>query len=200
MAPKVATPGLNEAETREAWARLEIAVLVALRGNIFLYQGQELGLAQDEIPFHLLQDPEAIANWPLTLGRDGVRTPIPWQGGQAHGGFTTGTPWLPLSEGNIARGVDAGEADPASLLNHTRRLLALRRAIPALRLGSLEDCVARGDLLSFTRRAEGETVFCAFNLGAGEIVLPLREGTVALSVNGGSPTHLPPYGAVFVRG
>ena len=201
-APKDATP-----ETRDAWARVEIAVLVALRGNIFIYQGQELGLEQDEIPFHLLKDPEAIANWPLTLGRDGVRTPMPWQAGVEHGGFTPpphsgqsgGTPWLPLSPGNIARAVEAQAADPASLLAHTSALLALRRAKPALRLGTLENCVARGDLLSFTRRTDAETLFCAFNLGGGEVQLPGRNGEVLLSVNGGTASHLPPFGAVFVQ-
>ena len=200
-APQGATPPLNETETREAWARVEMAVLVALRGNIFLYQGQELGLEQDEIPFHLLQDPEAIANWPLTLGRDGVRTPMPWQAGAEHGGFTTGTPWLPLSAGTIARGVDAAEADADSLLAHTRALLALRRAHGALRLGAWESCVARGDLLCVTRRAGDEAVFCAFNLGAGEIALPdRREGEVLFSVNGGTAGSLPAYGGVFLRG
>ena len=165
-----------------------------------------MGLEQDIIPFHLLKDPEAIANWPLTLGRDGVRTPIPWAAGQAHGGFTPpprsghpgAAPWLPLSPANIARAVDVAEADPASLLAHTRHLLALRRASAALRLGTLEECTARGDLLTFTRRTGGEAVFCAFNLGANAIALPSRGGEVLLSVNGGAPDHLPPYGAVFV--
>jgi len=77
------------------FACLKIALLCALRGNIIVYQGEELGLEQDVIPFELLQDPEAIANWPLTLGRDGARTPLPWDG-SVLGGFTTGTPWLPL--------------------------------------------------------------------------------------------------------
>ncbi len=53
-------------------------LFTALRGNIILYQGEELGLAQIEIPYAQLQDPEAIANWPLTLSRDGARTPMPW--------------------------------------------------------------------------------------------------------------------------
>ncbi len=74
------------------FARMSMALLTALRGNIFLYQGQELGLLQDDIPFHLLKDPEAIANWPLTLSRDGVRTPMPWDHTAPHGGFTAGTP------------------------------------------------------------------------------------------------------------
>ena len=195
-------PGASP-KTRAAWARLEIAVLVALRGNIFLFQGQELGLEQDDIPFALLKDPEAIANWPLTLGRDGVRTPIPWNAGQDHGGFTAGMPWLPLSTGNIARGVDAQEADPASLLAHTRRVLALRRSSPALRLGTLEECTARGDVLTFIRRTQDEVLFCAFNLGLRDMELPERPATgcgeTVLSVNGGTARHLPPLAAVFVR-
>ena len=94
------------------FARLKMALLIALRGNIILYQGEELGLMQDEIPFELLQDPEAIANWPLTLGRDGARTPMPWTS-EPHGGFTSGRPWLPLSAGNIARCVAVQDGRPA---------------------------------------------------------------------------------------
>ena len=54
-----------------------MAVICALRGNIILYQGEELGLGQVEIPFEEVQDPEALRNWPLTLSRDGARTPMP---------------------------------------------------------------------------------------------------------------------------
>src|SRR5690606_15566287 len=44
----------------ESFVRVKLALLAALRGNIILYQGEELGLEQDDIPFELLQDPEAI--------------------------------------------------------------------------------------------------------------------------------------------
>ncbi|MEL0211878.1 MAG: alpha-amylase family glycosyl hydrolase, partial [Novosphingobium sp.] len=63
-------------DEREAFARLKAMLFASLRGNIIVYQGEELGLTQVEIPFELLQDPEAIANWPLTLARDGARTPM----------------------------------------------------------------------------------------------------------------------------
>src|SRR3546814_7208559 len=56
-------------------------LLLALRGNAFLYQGEELGLPTAAVPFDRLQDPDAILNWPVTLGRDGARTPMPWIGG-----------------------------------------------------------------------------------------------------------------------
>lgn len=188
-----AAPGLHA-----EFARMETALLVALRGNIFVYQGQELALEQDDIPFHLLQDPEAIANWPQTLSRDGVRTPLPWTSG-AHGGFTSGTPWLPLSQGNIMRAVAVQEADPGSQLHWTRAMLALRKASPALRMGRLEHGVAKGNLLGFDRVAGGEAWRCRFNLGVQPIPLTDAAGEVVLTVNGAAPTLLPAYGALFTR-
>jgi alpha-glucosidase len=184
--------------TRADFARVSAALLVCLRGNIFLYQGQELGLTQDDIPFHLLKDPEAIANWPLTLSRDGVRTPIPWQADAPHGGFTSGEPWLPLSPQNIARAADAQNGE-ASQLAWTRQMLALRRAHPALRLGAMEKVRARGNLLTFTRSLDEETIACAFNLGAEPIAHTSRAGQVLASVNGGTQSALPGFGAVLVR-
>ncbi|MDE2404787.1 MAG: DUF3459 domain-containing protein [Sphingomonadales bacterium] len=182
-----------------AFARLATALLCCLRGNVFLYQGQELALEQDEIPFALLQDPEAIANWPLTLSRDGVRTPIPWDAAAPHGGFTTGTPWLPLSAANITRAVAAQEADAESQLHFTRAMLALRKAHPALRLGTFADCRTKGDLLAFDRVHDGETLRCAFNLGTKPVAHAAPAGAVLLAVNGADAAHLPPYGARIVK-
>ena len=182
-----------------AFARLAVTLLAALRGNVFLYQGQELALEQDEIPFELLQDPEAIANWPLTLSRDGVRTPIPWDNAP-QGGFTTGTPWLPLSPANIARAVAVQEADPASQLHFTRAVLALRQAQPALRLGTFTSCRTRGLLLSFDRVHDGEVLHCAFNLGPEPVAGAGADGAVLLAVNGATASQLPGYGALIVRG
>jgi len=188
-----------KAETRAPFARLAAALLIALRGNIFLYQGQELALEQDDIPFHLLKDPEAIANWPLTLSRDGVRTPIPWSAQAPHGGFTTGEPWLPLSPANIARAVDAQEADPTSQLHWTRHVLALRRAHPALRHGAIAQVHTHGPLLTLTRIATGETIHAAFNLGPKPLPHTSPPGEILLTVNAATPTTLPPFGAVFIR-
>ncbi|QSR19767.1 alpha-amylase family glycosyl hydrolase [Novosphingobium sp. KA1] len=185
-------------ENRTAFARVKMALLTALRGNVIVYQGEELGLVQDEIPYEQLQDPEAIANWPLTLSRDGVRTPIPWED-TAQGAFTTGTPWLPMSAENLSRAVAVQEADPASLLHFTRHLLALRKAIPALRHGSLVDWSADGDLLMFERDAGTARVRCLFNLSASPIDLPEpATGMIVLSVNGADHDHLPAYGAIWL--
>jgi len=186
------------AADRARFASLEIMLLASLRGNIYIYQGQELGLEQDEIPFELLKDPEAIANWPLTLGRDGARTPLPWRD-EPLGGFTTGTPWLPLSPRNTARAVAVQEADPGSVLQWTRRVLAIRNASRALRRGALENCIAHGDLLRFDRVAPGQTIHCTFNLGTSPKALaqPPR-GEILLAVNGATPAVLPGWSALFV--
>ena len=80
---------------RAAMARVTMLLLACLRGNIFIYQGEELGLPQAHVPFEQLKDPEAIANWPLTLGRDGARTPIPWRSSMAPA--TNAHAWLPVA-------------------------------------------------------------------------------------------------------
>ena len=183
-----------------AFAAMKILLLVALRGNVILYQGEELGLEQDVIPFEQLQDPEAIANWPLTLSRDGVRTPMPWRAGDAHGGFTTGTPWLPLGAANLARAVDQQAGDPASLLSLTRDALALRRSHPALRLGDFELLHADDAVLVFGRTAPDQSLVCVFNLSPQAAGWPAgvpRSGRTIASANGGEIGHLPAYAAVL---
>ena len=181
----------------DRFARMKLALLACLRGNIILYQGEELGLEQDELSFEQLRDPEAISNWPLTLARDGARTPLPWVAQDEQGGFTSGTPWLPLSPANLARAVDRQEGDPASLLHHTRALLALRRAHPALRLGSLAVTHADEGLLVLRRELDGAVIEVCFNFGPEPLDVPAASGTVLLAVNGGTPGHLPGYGALL---
>ncbi|WP_374284411.1 alpha-amylase family glycosyl hydrolase [Novosphingobium sp.] len=188
-------------EQRDAFARLKVMLLAALRGNVILYQGEELGLTQVDIPFDQLQDPEAIANWPLTLSRDGARTPLPWTAQDEHGGFTSGQPWLPLGAENMARAVDRQEADPASLLHLTRRMIALRAAHPALRTGTCEVLLADSARLVLRRAAAGETILAVFNLSDADAAWPAEAGEggeLIEGVNGAQPGRLPPFGAVLV--
>ena len=184
---------------RQAFARMAMLLLMSLRGNPFLYYGEELGLTQVEIPFEELQDPEAIANWPLTLSRDGARTPMAWEAGAPNLGFSSATPWLRTGADHAAMAVDLQEADPQSLLHLTRRLVALRKAEPALRLGRLERIEAEGDLLSFERWYENRRIRLAFNFGTKPITIAL-EGQVIAEVNGATGTSLPAFGAIAVEG
>ncbi|MBN8807881.1 MAG: alpha-glucosidase [Sphingomonas sp.] len=156
-------------EHREAFGRLKVLLLTCLRGNIFLYQGEELGLTQVDIPFDRLRDPEAIANWPLTLSRDGARTPMPWTADAPQLGFSTTEPWLPVGADHAALAVDRQEATADSLLALTRHLLHWRRASDALLTGTMRIVEAAGPLLVFEREVPGQRLLCVFNIGDGEI-------------------------------
>ncbi|WP_234180973.1 alpha-amylase family glycosyl hydrolase [Sphingopyxis sp. NFH-91] len=184
-----------------AYSRMKMALLCALRGNIIIYNGEELGLDQVDIPFEMVKDPEALKNWPLTLSRDGARTPLPWAGDAAHAGFSSASPWLPLGDAHAGLAVDRQDSDPASLLNLTRRLVALRAAHPALRHGRDGDWVAEGDLLVFDRVTGGETIRCLFNLGGESIDIAAqhRGGTPIVAINGADADTLPPCGALWIR-
>lgn len=183
---------------RDAFARLKMTLLVALRGNIILYQGEELGLTQVDIPFEQLHDPEAIANWPLTLSRDGARTPMPWEV-DGCGGFGSENPWLPLGDENRDRAVTMQDADGHSLLNHTRAMLALRKAYPALHHGAVAACKVDGDLLDLTREADGQRLRCLFNLGSATLPLAGMTRALVLAVNGADAQGLPPFGGIILE-
>lgn len=198
-APRAVSRWCAPGDMAARFTAMKMALLAALRGNVIVYQGEELGLEQDDIPFELLQDPEAIANWPLTLSRDGARTPMPWRD-EPLGAFTTGAPWLPLSRENLARAVAGQEDDPASQLHLTRRLLALRKAHPALRHGALGALVAKGSLLSFERSWRGRRVHCAFNLSLQPLAPPpaLPEGEPIVAINGARADAMPGYSALWI--
>lgn len=186
---------------RDAVARLAMLLLVALRGTIIVYQGEELGLPQGDVPFERLRDPEAILYWPLTLGRDGARTPMPWRSDRVHAGFSEAEPWLPVSPDHVGLTVEAQAGDPASMLAWTRRLLALRRNQQVLRIGSIHLFDGPPDLLLFERRLERETLVCAFNLGREVEWSPGSDCTSLAEVGGAAPgqTSLPPRSGFIAR-
>ena len=185
-------------DAREEFARMVMMLFACLRGNVILWQGEELGLTQVEIPFDKLQDPEAIANWPLTLSRDGTRTPMPWASKAAHGGFSIAEPWLPLGPDHQAMSVDIQEQDPESMLALTRKLIAFRNENEAMLIGDLQIIEARSDLLVFERRSENQRLICAFNMGAEAVEWQLPQPDrwrMVKSVNAATSGLLPAYAA-----
>ncbi|WP_443026043.1 alpha-amylase family glycosyl hydrolase [Sphingomonas sp. PB2P19] len=184
-------------EHGDAFARMKMLLLTTLRGNIFVYQGEELGLTQVDIPFADLLDPEAIANWPMTLSRDGARTPMPWIGAAADMGFGSGAtkPWLPFGPDHRVLAVDVQEADAGSLLHWTRRLIAARTAHSALRHGSVRVVHSDDAVIAFERVSGSERLLCVFNLGDTPRDWPewLVEGEAILRVGDADGTTLPAY-------
>lgn len=189
-----------------AQLRMFAALLTCLPGPICLYQGDELGLEQVDIPFEELRDPEGIAGWPRTKGRDGCRTPMVWAAEAPHAGFTAAdAPWLRIGPDHAAKAVDRQQDDPASLLNHYRRLLAWRRGQAAVQHGRMQLLGTPPGVLGWALVHEGEQLSCLFNFSAepsppfaasGNAVPGMSEG-----VNrAGAEVALGPYGWAVVAG
>jgi alpha-glucosidase len=184
----------------EAQARVAAMMLLTLRGTPTIYYGDELGLGHVAIPAERVQDPRELREPGLGLGRDPVRTPMPWDA-TANAGFTTGEPWLPLNADWRERNAATEDANPNSMLRLHRALLALRRAHAALAIGDIELLEPRGDVLAYVRRHRDERILIALNLGATE--QPFHAGTreVLLSTIPGaaSPGVLRPNEGVILR-
>ncbi|WP_112605611.1 alpha-glucosidase family protein [Rhizobium sp. WW22] len=157
-------------------AKLAISLLSTLRGSICLYQGEELGLPEAELAFEDLRDPYGIRFWPAFKGRDGCRTPMPWEAGRAHAGFTTADKsWLPVPYQHAALAVDKQEADEHSVLHHYRQTLAFRAEHPVLRDGDMTFLDTEEDVLAFTRSKGGETLLFIFNLSRKPVKIALSK-------------------------
>jgi alpha-glucosidase len=155
-------------------------LLLTLRGTPTLYYGEELGLADVDVPEHRLQDPQGL-RLGARFSRDPCRTPMPWEA-SGNGGFTTGEPWLPLNPDIDRRNVELLRRDRESLLTLYRRLLALRRERPALAVGDYMPLAADGNVIAYQREHGAERLLVALNLGGRAAELPLehRAGTILL--------------------
>jgi alpha-glucosidase len=145
--------------------RLAAVFQMCLRGSPCLYQGDELGLPEADVAFEDLQDPYGITMWPEFKGRDGCRTPMPWNSQAADIGFGDGRTraWLPFTEAYRPLAVDVQEKDADSHLNFYRQLLQWRRTKPALIHGEQTLLPVHPQVMAFVREHEGQRVLCAFN-------------------------------------
>ena len=177
------------------------------RGTVFLYQGEELGLPQSEVPFEKLKDPEAIANWPDILGRDGARTPIPWSGREQHGDWGP-NPWLPVDSRHYELTAEIQHQDEDSALRFCQQMLTLRKQHPALVSGEIEFLDCPDNVLAFIRRAEKETLLCAFNMSrrtthwdswVNRYVLPVPILIHVGKIDLNRPTRLPPLSGFIAK-
>ena len=176
-------------------ARATALLLFTLRGTPFVYYGEELGLRDGRLRRADLHDPYTIRYWPWKTGRDPARTPMPWDD-SPQAGFTTGRPWLPLSQAWRQTNVAGEQRDPGSILSLYKRLIRMKKGSNALTVGAYHP-VDGGppECLFFTRESlvdgQRDALFIAVNFSAHtqKISLPAgpsklgRHGTLMLSTD-----------------
>ena len=170
-------------------------LMLALPGAAYVYQGQELGLPEVELPPELIQDPQWHRSGGTKVTRDGCRVPLPWSGDVPPFGFSppgTAT-WLPQPADWSTLTVAAQTGDDRSILALYRAALRLRRELPALGDGTMQWLPSPAKSLVF-RRDPG--FVCAVNAGSRPHKLPA--GTVVLASGPLDGDRLPPDTAVWL--
>ncbi len=146
------------------FSKMLIALLGCLPGTIFLYQGEELGLPEAKIPFEDLQDPWAKETWPIWQGRDGCRTPLPWDSSKFCG-FSKTKPWLPISNNHGELNILSQNISELSVLNFTRKFLKWRSNSPNLLKGNFKFiCTNDCKIIKISRKLNKNETACIFNL------------------------------------
>ena len=161
-----------------------LATLLHLhRGTPYVYQGEELGMAN--FPFTALEqfrdveslnhhvhavsagaDAAAVLAALRTMSRDNARTPVQWDG-SPNAGFTTGTPWIAVNPDHVEWNAAAQRADPDSVFAHHQRLIALRHSSDVVAVGDFRMLLPEhDDVYAFTRSLDGETLLVVCNLSA----------------------------------
>jgi alpha-glucosidase len=143
------------------------AALLALPGSPYLYQGEELGLDESDVPPDRREDPAYLRTGGKVAGRDGCRTPIPWTAAGPGHGFTTGDPWLPFGDD---AGTQAVDVQP-EVLETYRTMLAVRRSWRGSMGSGISWLAAPDDVMAFRR--EGGLV-CVLNTAAEPVELPVE--------------------------
>ena len=159
-----------------------LATLLHLhRGTPYVYQGEELGMANaplgtladfrdiESLNHHaqavaLGEDPDQVLTVMRRMSRDNARTPVQWDD-SPHAGFTTGTPWIAVNPDHVQWNAAAQRDDPHSVLAHYRRLIALRHDLPVVALGDFTMLLPDHEqVYAFTRSLDGDTLLVVCNV------------------------------------
>ena len=186
--------GDDSPQWRERSAKALATLMLTQRATPFLYQGDELGMTN--YPFERIEDYDDVevkGLWRTLVetgqveaaellthlhrtSRDHARTPMQWTA-EAHGGFTRGTPWLAVNPNHGEINAAAQAKDPDSVFHHYRRLIALRRSIPALVHGDYRDLdPEHPSLFVYTRTLAGDRYLVAINFGTAAVDLIQADG------------------------
>jgi alpha-glucosidase len=176
----------------ERKVRLALLILATLPGTAVLYYGDEIGMADVDVPAGLQRDAMTLGGRGQQRNRDRARTPMQWDGSPS-GGFTADgvTPWLPLGA-SAACNVADQEQDPASTLSLSRRLIALRHAELGGGIAGYEKLAAPDD--QWTYRVGDLVVAANFSDHSAKVSCPVGEVLIATAGPGSSAAHVPSAG------
>lgn len=161
---------------REAYLKMTTMLILTLRGSVCLYQGEELGLSEAVLDFEDLQDPYGKRFWPNFKGRDGCRTPMAWSHNEPNGGFSTGSPWLPVPPEHLHLSVNCQEGQSDSLLEFYRQFLQFRAEYLEFSKGTIRFHEGNEQVVVFERSYEGSSILVTINMSAEKAEIALAEG------------------------
>ena len=214
--------GNDSPQWREKSAQMLGTLLHMMRGTVFVYQGEELGMTN--IYFRTLDEykdvevfnawkqwvdsgrvhPQDMLRWYGKISRDNARTPMQWDA-TANAGFTTGTPWIAVNPNYVAVNAEAERRDPNSVFNYYKKLIALRHTHPIIVYGDFVPLLTDDpQVYAYRRELDGEelTVLCNWTDRNAPCALSAEETGEELISN--YPDHKPgflfPYEArVFLK-
>ena len=168
----------------DAQARVAAMLLLTLRGTPTMYYGDEIGMRDVALSGEQIQDPLEKNVPGEGLGRDPARTPMQWDA-SPHAGFTTGRPWLPVSEDCSIVNIEVQRRDGASLLSLYRRLIGFRRVDSALAIGSYQNISTGDQAIGFIRQDGRRRLLIGLNFTSSPVDMNLTRlhttGRIALS-------------------
>ena len=159
-------------------AKLLTLLLLTLRGTPFIYQGEEIGMHQVNVPKKLSKDPirnHKIRGIPVGrfYGRDGCRTPMQWDSSPHNAGFSPDAevkPWLPISSNVREINVKNQNTDKNSMLSFYKRLLQLRKDYHCLQVGDMSNIFREEkNCLYYSRNLEKQNLGIILNFGRKDI-------------------------------
>ncbi len=176
---RVASRWSENGEINPQQCKMLTALLASLRGSVCMYQGEELGLGEASVAFEDLQDPYGITFWPNFKGRDGCRTPMPWeQTDSPHAGFSDVKPWLPVDDAHKQQSVAVQTNDSNSILNAYREFMAWRKSQTVLLEGDIEFIETPEPVLAFYRTLGPQKMLCIFNLSSQQTSIDMPTSIV----------------------
>ncbi len=194
--PRMVSRYGDDGRYRVESAKMLATFLHTLQGTPYIYQGEELGMTnirlehiEDYRDVEILnhykeavevfgQDPRQVMESIYAKGRDNARTPMQWSD-QPNGGFTTGTPWLPINPNYTVINAEAARKDPGSIFHYYRRLLALRKEYKVMVYGDyLPVCEEHPAVWAYLRRYQGEALAVVLNFFGSPAEIQLPQGTI----------------------